>query len=59
MVGPKRHKMKEGLKGLVTQRDFQKKKNNNNKKGTSKDFFFPLFPEWNNSLHAISHEQTK
>lgn len=49
MVGPERHKMKDGLKGLATQ-------------GTSKDFFcflFFLFPEWNNSLHAISHGQTK
>lgn len=35
MVGPEGTKWKEGLKGLVTQRELP---NNNNKKGTSKDF---------------------
>ena len=44
MVGPKRHKMKEGLKGLVTQRDFQKKKKaTTTKKELPRIFFSPYF----------------
>ena len=45
MVGPERHKMKEGLKGLVTQRDFQKKKKTTTttKKELPRIFFSPYF----------------